>query len=407
MEKRIDGEKSACSPADKQIDLSTVDQCARCGTCRAYCPVLEESGWESANARGRLMILQALEKGLPADSCVRDSLNTCTTCGICTENCPAGLNPPRLIEKGRRKLVLSGITGPEHETLASNIYQRGNTFGDPGDRLSWLRDRGLLREKAEYVYFAGCMNSYRYKETAARTFDLLRRFGVTMLPNEQCCGSPLLRTGFAAAGLMEENRRQIRQIGAHTVITGCAGCYTTLKNDYPPQFQVVSVAEFLDERISEMQKCKEQYTNQKMYQNINQNGAQNSSPVLNLRRLDLTVTYHDPCHLGRHNRIYDPPRRVIEAVCRLVEMKSSKKDARCCGGGGGVRAGYRELSLQMAKKRLLDVPEGVDYIVTSCPLCIRNLSDAGAGEKVIDLVDLVAKALLDDSNPNWPQRKKP
>jgi Fe-S oxidoreductase len=73
-------------------------------------------------------------------------------------------------------------------------------------------------------------------------------------------------------------------------------------------------------------------------------------------------------------------------------MKTNRKDARCCGGGGGVRAGYRDLSLQMAKKRLKDAPHDVDCIVTSCPLCIRNLRDAGAGEKVIDLVDLVAMA---------------
>jgi len=74
-------------------------------------------------------------------------------------------------------------------------------------------------------------------------------------------------------------------------------------------------------------------------------------------------------------------------------MKTNRKAARCCGGGGGVRAGYKDLSLQMAKKRLVEVPDGVDYIVTSCPLCIRNLRDAGAGEKVIDLVDLVAMAM--------------
>ncbi len=361
-------------------DLSAIDQCARCGTCRSFCPVFEESGWESANARGRIMILQGLENGLPADCRVQESLNTCTTCGICTENCPAGINPPRLIERGRRKLILSGIAGREQESLASRILQSGNTFGDPGDRLSWLADRSLLKEGADYVYFAGCMNSYRYTKTAARTFDLLRTFGVTMLPDEQCCGSPLLRMGFYASRLMEENLRQIKQIGAHTVITGCAGCYTTLKNDYPPEFRVVSVAEFLDERIRD---------GQRLDINFKPHAGKR------LQRLDITVTYHDPCHHGRHNNIYDPPRRVIEAVCRLVEMRSSKKDARCCGGGGGVRAGYRDLSLQMARRRLLDVPEGVDYIVTSCPLCIRNLRDAGAGERVIDLVDLVAMAAND------------
>jgi len=208
------------------------------------------------------------------------------------------------------------------------------------------------------------MNSYRFTETAANTFALLRRFGATMLPAEQCCGSPLLRTGFDAQRFVDENCRQIAETGAGTVITGCAGCYTTLKKNYPQDFRVLSVPEFLAEKISE----------------------------IDIRPLDLTVTYHDPCHLGRHNQIYEQPRLIIEAICRLKEMKTNRNAARCCGGGGGVRAGYRDLSLQMAKKRLGDVPDGVDYIVTSCPLCIRNLRDAGAGEKVIDLVDLVAMA---------------
>jgi len=311
------------------------------------------------------MVIKGLSSGLPADKDVLDSLNTCTTCGICTENCPAGVNPPHLIESARRELVSAGRMTREQADLSKNIFESGNTFGDPGDRLSWLQDRSLLKEKAEYVYFVGCMNSYRNTETAARTFALLSRFGATLLPAEQCCGSPLLRTGFDARRFMDENSRQIEEIGAGTVITGCAGCYTTLKKNYGRQFQVVSVSEFLAEHISE----------------------------LDIKPLDLTVTYHDPCHLGRHNEIYEQPRRVIEAVCHLIEMKTIGKAARCCGGGGGVRAGYRDLSLQMARRRLQDVPDGVDYIVTSCPLCIRNLRDAGAGEKVIDLADLVTKAV--------------
>jgi len=311
------------------------------------------------------MVLKGLSSGLPADKDVLDSLNTCTTCGICTENCPAGVNPPDLIENARRELVSAGRMTREQADLSKKVFESGNTFGDPRDRLSWLQDRTILKEKAEYVYFVGCMNSYRNTETAARTFALLSRFGATLLPAEQCCGSPLLRTGFDARRFVDENSRQIEEIEARTVITGCAGCYTTLKKNYGRQFQVVSVSQFLAEHISE----------------------------LNIKPLDLTVTYHDPCHLGRHNEIYEQPRRVIEAVCRLKEMKTSGKAARCCGGGGGVRAGYRDLSLQMARRRLQDVPGGVDCIVTSCPLCIRNLRDAGAGVRVIDLVDLVAKAV--------------
>jgi len=352
------------------LDLLAINQCVRCGSCRTFCPVFEESGWESANTRGRIMILKGLTCGLQPDSHVLDSLNTCTTCGICTENCPAGVNPPEMIESARRQLVYVGAMTRQQEDLSRNIFASGNTFADTSDRLSWLADRSLLTKKAECVYFVGCMDSYRYTETAEKTFALLHRFGATMLPAEQCCGSPLLRTGFDACRFVDENCRQIAEIGASTVITGCAGCYTTLKKSYPQDFQVLSIPEFLAENISE----------------------------LDISQLDLTVTYHDPCHLGRHNQIYEQPRRVLEAICRLKEMKASGKAARCCGGGGGVRAGYRDLSLQMAKKRLGDVPDGVDYIVTSCPLCIRNLRDAGAGEKVIDLVDLVAMAVRQNTS---------
>lgn len=355
---------------DLKFDFSSINRCVRCGTCRSCCPAFEESGWESANTRGRIMILKGLSNGLEPDLRVLESINTCTTCGICTENCPAGVNPPQIIEGARRELVGIGAVTPGHETLQRNILESGNTFGESLSRRSWLsllpeQQAQAPKEKAEFVYFAGCMNSYRYPENAARTYSILSRLGATILPDERCCGSPLMRTGFDASDPVRENCRQISEVGARTVITGCAGCYTTLKNYYPEQFEVRSVPEFLAEHLSE----------------------------LDLRRLDITVTYHDPCHLGRHNRIFDEPRRVIKSICRLSEMKTSRNAARCCGAGGGVRAGYRDRSLRMAKRRLEDVPDGAEYIVTSCPLCIRNLSDAGAGKRVIDLVDLVTMAM--------------
>jgi fumarate reductase (CoM/CoB) subunit B len=314
--------------------------------------------------------MRGLHDGLVPGPDVLDSLNTCTTCGICTVSCPAGMKPPDLIESARRELVFSGIMTQQQAELKDCLFSSGNVFDDPGDRLAWLKgkrskDGRLTGTKANAVYFVGCLNSYRYPDTAAKTFDFLRRFGATILPDEQCCGSPLVRTGFDAGRFRESNLRQIRKIRADTIITGCAGCYSTLKRDYPPDLRVMSVPEFLAGRLSE----------------------------LDLKPLDMTVTYHDPCHLGRHNGIYEQPRQVIESICRLKEMRSNRESARCCGGGGGVRVGYRDLSLRMAMRRLADVPEGVDCIVTSCPLCIRNLRDAGAGEKVIDLVDLVAAAI--------------
>ena len=350
---------------EMKIDPRAIEICVRCGTCRSVCPAFEVLGWESQNTRGRIMIAKALREGLPPDSDVLDSLNTCTTCGICAAKCPAGANPPVIVQEARRNLVSRGFMTEAQAGFRTKVNASGNTFGEKADRLGWLSDPSGLKDKSDYVYFVGCLDSYRYPEVALKTFDLLKRFGVTLLPDEVCCGSPLIRTGSEAGRFVDKNLDQIKRIGAKTVITGCAGCYSTLKKDYPPDFEVLSVPEFLAEHLSE----------------------------LDLKRLDMSVTYHDPCHLGRHNGIYDPPRTVIKSICRLVEMKANRENARCCGGGGGVRAGYPDLSLKIAKRRLLDVPSGVDAIVSCCPLCIRNLRDAGSEIEVIDLVDLVERAM--------------
>lgn len=359
--------KSKESPFE--VDRRSVYKCVQCGTCRSVCPVFDVVGWESANTRGRMLIIKSLLEGRTPSEDVLSSLASCTTCGICTAKCPAGANPPEVVEAARAQLVKCGVTTEAQEKLKAAVTTSGNSFGETRSRLHWLSDteRAKLPAKADYVYFVGCFDSYRYPEFAKKTFEVLQRFGVTLLPDEQCCASPLLRTGFRedAEKLMQHNIEQIRKVGAHTIITSCAGCYTTLKNNYPDELRVISLPEFLAERLEE----------------------------LDLKRLDLTVTYHDPCHLGRHNEIYDAPRKVIQAICTLKEMKNIRENSRCCGGGGGVRIGYPDISLELARNRLEDVPEGVDYIVTSCPLCVRNLRDAGGNIEIIDIVELVAMAM--------------
>ena len=352
-----------------EVDRRSVYKCVQCGTCRSVCPVFDVVGWESANTRGRMLIIKSLLEGTLPSEDVLPSLTSCTTCGICAAKCPAGANPPEIVEAARAQLVKCGITTEAQEKLKSAVMTYGNSLGETQDRKHWLSETecSQLPEKSDYVYFVGCFDSYRYPEFAKKTFKILQRYGVTLLPDEQCCASPLLRTGFRedAEKIMEHNLEQIIQVGAHTIITSCAGCYTTLKNNYPGELRVISLPEFLAEHLDE----------------------------LKLKKLDLTVTYHDPCHLGRHNKIYDAPRKVIQAICTLKEMKNIKEDSRCCGGGGGVRIGYPDISLELARNRLKDVPEGVDYIVTSCPLCVRNLRDAGGDIEVIDIVELVAMAM--------------
>ncbi|PAV12622.1 [Fe-S]-binding protein [Methanosarcina spelaei] len=367
--KNINENESESEKQSFEVDRRSVYRCVQCGTCRSVCPVFDVVGWESANTRGRMLIIKSLLEGRPPSEDVLSSLASCTTCGICASKCPAGANPPEVVEAARAQLVKCGITTDAQKNLKSAIITYGNSFGETRARKHWLSgtERSKLPEKSDYVYFVGCFDSYRYPEFAKKTFDILQRFGVTLLPDEHCCASPLLRTGFRedAEKVMQHNLEQIRKVGAHTIITSCAGCYTTLKNNYPEELKVISLPEFLAEHLEE----------------------------LNLKKLDLTVTYHDPCHLGRHNKVYDAPRKVIQSICTLKEMKNIKENARCCGGGGGVRTGYPDISLELARNRLKDVPEGVDYIVTSCPLCVRNLRDAGGNIEVIDIVELVAMAI--------------
>ena len=219
--------------------------------------------------------------------------------------------------------------------------------------------------------------SYRKQEEARAAFSLLSRFGAKLLEDERCCGSPLLRLGGKPATI-EHNIRQIGQSGAKTIVTSCAGCYKTLKENYGLDgVEVLHITQFLARKVDE----------------------------LGLKPLPLKLTYHDPCHLGRCMHVYDEPRMLIRRIGSFTEMASSKQDARCCGGGGGVRRGYKDLAQKVAAKRLNEVPAGIDYIVTACPMCNSNLEDAAvfAGTKpvgkVIDICDLILKSI--DGNKQW------
>lgn len=350
---------------DKQRSIL---KCVRCGTCRSICPVFEELGWESFSTRGRMLLAKGISKGMDVDESMIDSINTCTTCGLCEQMCPAGAKPADVFEELRRDLVSMGkVTGSQLE-LYNNTLLTGNPLGEKRSGTSWILEQRDVPKVADYVYFVGCLGSYRFRVDALRTYDLIKDMGVSVLSDEVCCGSPLLRTGFDAKELIRHNLEQIEKTGAHTIIASCAGCYNTFKNDYPDRFNVVHITEFLMEHIDE----------------------------LGLARLDLTVTYHDPCHLGRTNMIFDAPRKLIMAVCDLKEMRANRENARCCGGGGGVRKSYPDLSASIAKKRIMDVPDGVDHIVTCCPLCRTNLEHATA-VPVIDLLDLLDMAQKEGS----------
>jgi heterodisulfide reductase subunit D len=378
--------------------------CARCGDCSLAdktvaskrdvfhpCAVKNVLGFEAYAARGRAMIMTDLLDGnLELSSDIADWAFTCTTCKNCQETCTAtaeGILLPEMMEALRNDLVEAGFDLSKHREIEDSIVNQSNPYREPPeDRRSLFGDRAFP-DTADTVYFVGCTSSYREKEIARTTVELLDRANTdfTVLPEEQCCGSVLLRLGRKRAfdDLTKKNIAAIQATNASTVVTACAGCYRTWKVDVPEvgheyDFEVLHITEFLDRLIQEGQVSFE-------------------SPK------KLTVTYHDPCHLGRHAEVYEAPRRVIESVknVQLVEMETNKRYAHCCGSGGGVKGSYGELADKIAADRIKEAEvTQADLLVTACPFCHRGLEDGaksiGSKLSVLDLPQFLNSLLHEE-----------
>lgn len=208
------------------------------------------------------------------------------------------------------------------------------------------------------IYFRGCTAREKETSIADATEELLKLADVEyrVLEDEKCCGSVLIRTGF-----IDDAQKQIEKntelLSGELILTSCAGCYKTLKQDYD-DLDVIHISQFLNTLIDEKK--------------------------LNFNKKDLNVTYHDSCHLGRHCNVFDEPRNVISNVGNLIEMQNNRENSLCCGAGGGVKSAYPEIASQMADSRIYQAIEtGADLLVTPCPFCKLNLKDRG-----LDVLDL-------------------
>lgn len=214
------------------------------------------------------------------------------------------------------------------------------------------------------LYFRGCTAREKQTDIAEATERLLEIAGVDFhtLDDEKCCGSVLLRTGF-----IDEAQNQIKKntetLKGQKIITSCAGCYKTLKEDYEG-LDVIHISQLLDELIREGK--------------------------LNFSKMDLNVTYHDSCHLGRHCNVFDEPRNVIQSVADITEMENIRENSLCCGAGGGVKSAYPEIANQMASLRIAQAKEtGCKTLVTPCPFCKLNLENDDI--EVVDLTEFLVK----------------
>ena len=332
-------------------EINPLRECIECFSCLSSCPAVGASTYAGPTAirQQQRLNLDPRDKADRVEEAVAKGLFSCTTCHKCVEVCPKGIETPRkAVEKLRALSVKKGLSLPAHKSLAALIESTGRsverkepTFLERVDEV--IEPDGEVR--ATVGFFVGCMFNARVVQPALDAMQVLKRNGIrVIIPKSQvCCGSPLIRTGFTGfiPELQERNIKAFTDAGVDVVLTMCAGCGSTLKNDYQTPFRVADITEFLVEL-----------------------GFEEPAKVAG------TYTYHDPCHLLRGQHIKEQPRILLKASAEtFVDLAP-----RCCGAGGGVKSGQPEEAAKIGAVRAEMVKEtGADYIITVCPFCEFHL----------------------------------
>ena len=416
---RTKEEEGVFVPVDNldRIRLMELDACTRCGECVAWCPVYtvnEDLGNTALTRCAEFRCLIADQHGLAArwlgpgrfgpDEAgpLAQRLYACSTCGQCREVCPAGIDTVELWEGLRHSMVRAGCGPLENQVpLIKSVKAYNNPWGQPRSaREKWAKKaarEGLIakapdrirKRPAKVLYFVGCTAAYdmNIREVAINTVRVLERCGVDfgVLGNEEaCCASVLLRMGEPDFyRIAKENIDLFNGLGIHTLVTSCSGCFKTIKQDYPRvaplDFEVLHMTELMERMRSE-------------------------GRLAFVRSVEATVTYHDPCHLGRANRLFDAPREILRAIpgVTLVEMERVREFSRCCGAGGGLKAGFPEIQAETSKLRVADAEAtGASELVTACPFCYQALKGAivqkEAPIRMRDVTELVVESMAGDA----------
>jgi len=407
-----------------------METCCKCSACKfipiekitgvqhSYaCPAISRYNFHSYSGGGRLGFAMGLLAGrVEFTPKTAEVIYNCNLCGACDVSCKYAMEVDVLetLLAMREDCVKSGRTLPAGDKIASATQKQVPvTVGSLGKRSDWYKGldvKDYTKERAPVVYHAGCLAS---TDPAAGTntnaaVSLLRKAGVEVgiARDELCCGGRAYEMGYRdeAVKQAELNAARFKASGATELVTGCAHCYQYYKVIYPklgvdPGVKVTHLTEYLAGLLE-------------------QGKLKPNKPV------DMTVTYHDPCHLGRlsdpwiewkgvqrerHFRVFDPPRvyrkgdkgvyeqprQLLESIpgLKLVEMDRIKEYAWCCGAGGGVRETNPEFAAWTAAERMEEAEStGAQALVTACPHCVRNL--AGNGDlEVFDVVEILNQAI--------------
>jgi len=418
--------------------------CQRCSTCKwshiweikshrfsRNCPSLWYGVFDAYAAQGKNDIATGLLKGELDWNTSREKLleiiYRCPLCAACDINCKRimDLDIIGVLDALREEACEKGHGPlPQHKEFIQSITNYDNVWKQPRTRrANWakkldIKDLSKKGEKADVLYYVGCTYAYKpgMESVPQGTARLMKKAGVDfgiLGAKEVCCGGIADNVGDRKSfdEIAEKNLKMFEEVGAKTIVTNCPGCYMTFSEKYAKYLKkdtkdlpyvVKHSTMFIDELI--------QQGKLKFKKNVN-----------------MKVTYHDPCHLGRRgepykhwegkrvqwgltepprelnrgvNGNYEPPRNIIKAIpgVTLVEMERIKEYAWCCGSGAGSKSAYPDFALAVAKERVEEAETtGASAIVSACPWCEANLSDgidaSGSKMKVIDILDLIEQAV--------------
>ena len=365
--------------------------CLECGKCSSICPISRYDPSYSPRA----MVEDAL-LGLEGDLIHNKELFSCLTCGACQLKCPSDVNYPLFIRKMRAMASNNGEHGDcAHSGTIQSLIRLMSNPGVEQRRLEWLSNGYRTSDQSEVLFWVGCAPYFdpifedlgvKVTDVAKGSLRILNSLGVEpmLLPDEKCCGHDMLWTGDVDTfeKLAQRNAAMIKEAGVEKIIFSCPECYRTFKEDYPNYVEIDCELQHISEFLSEA---------------IEKDG-------LRFKEIKKKVTYHDPCRLGRHLGVYEPPREVIQAIpgIELVEMEQSREESLCCGTSAFTNCD--SYSKRIRVERLLEAKAtGADTLITTCPKCQIHFRCAmvNKGEEkgpdieieVMDMVNLVANAL--------------
>ena len=399
-------------------DLLDLDACTECGRCEVNCPAtLTEKPLSPKklilDLREELHKIDPLRLPISTRSVVASAENgaesplvgavikeetlwSCTTCSACMEQCPVMIEQVPKIVQMRQHLVMEQAEFPDDlQAMVRSLEARGHPYpGNSASRADWMADLDIpvLGDTADarydvllWVGCAGALNERNRSVTRALA-ELLTRAGVNFAVlgrQEKCTGDPAKRIGhdMLFQQLAMQNIATLENYGVKKVLTACPHCFNTLRNEYPQlggNYEVLHHTEFLQQLVAQG-KLK----------------AKSGS-------LDK-VTFHDPCYLGRYNQVYDAPRAVLDAVpgANLVEVENwNKRNALCCGGGGGFAFMEEKSGSRMNGHRSRQLlATGAGTIAVGCPFCMMMIDDgvktvASAEQKVevLDVAEVLNRA---------------